>query len=149
MIQKQHQHTFMQMSAISSFVPHYTQTFVVLPFPFSWIKRPIFLSDVLSILSSTGPVGRSGGSEIPLHGSWCSWLSSHLKLFPLVLFSQAGFPPGVVNILPGYGPTAGAAIASHMGIDKVAFTGSTEVISYRTNGRITPSSLILLSTGVT
>uniref|UniRef100_A0AAR2KEG6 Aldehyde dehydrogenase 1 family, member A3 n=1 Tax=Pygocentrus nattereri TaxID=42514 RepID=A0AAR2KEG6_PYGNA len=39
----------------------------------------------------------------------------------------AGFPPGVVNIVPGFGPTAGAAIASHMGIDKVAFTGSTEV----------------------
>ncbi len=43
------------------------------------------------------------------------------------LINEAGFPPGVVNILPGYGPTAGAAIASHMDIDKVAFTGSTEV----------------------
>ena len=43
------------------------------------------------------------------------------------LIVEAGFPPGVVNILPGYGPTAGAAIANHMGIDKVAFTGSTEV----------------------
>lgn len=43
------------------------------------------------------------------------------------LIKEAGFPPGVVNILPGFGPTAGAAIASHMGIDKVAFTGSTEV----------------------
>jgi aldehyde dehydrogenase (NAD+) len=43
------------------------------------------------------------------------------------LIVEAGFPPGVVNILPGYGPTAGAAIANHMDIDKVAFTGSTEV----------------------
>jgi aldehyde dehydrogenase (NAD+) len=43
------------------------------------------------------------------------------------LIVEAGFPAGVVNILPGYGPTAGAAIANHMGIDKVAFTGSTEV----------------------
>ncbi|KAI4874488.1 hypothetical protein NFI96_028804, partial [Prochilodus magdalenae] len=42
------------------------------------------------------------------------------------LIKEAGFPPGVVNIVPGFGPTAGAAIASHMGIDKVAFTGSTE-----------------------
>lgn len=33
----------------------------------------------------------------------------------------------MVNIVPGYGPTAGAAISSHMDIDKVAFTGSTEV----------------------
>uniref|UniRef100_A0A4W4GNZ1 Aldehyde dehydrogenase domain-containing protein n=1 Tax=Electrophorus electricus TaxID=8005 RepID=A0A4W4GNZ1_ELEEL len=42
-------------------------------------------------------------------------------------YLAAGFPPGVVNILPGYGPTTGATIASHMGIDKVAFTGSTKV----------------------
>jgi aldehyde dehydrogenase (NAD+) len=43
------------------------------------------------------------------------------------LLLEAGFPEGVVNILPGYGPTAGAAIANHMDVDKVAFTGSTEV----------------------
>jgi aldehyde dehydrogenase (NAD+) len=43
------------------------------------------------------------------------------------LIQEAGFPAGVVNILPGYGPTAGAAIADHMEIDKVAFTGSSEV----------------------
>src|SRR5581483_4497410 len=43
------------------------------------------------------------------------------------LIVEAGFPEGVVNILPGYGPTAGGAIARHMDIDKVAFTGSTEV----------------------
>jgi aldehyde dehydrogenase (NAD+) len=48
-----------------------------------------------------------------------------LRLGELIL--EAGFPPGVVNILPGYGPTAGAAIANHMDIDKVAFTGSGEV----------------------
>lgn len=48
-----------------------------------------------------------------------------LKVGALIM--DAGFPPGVVNILPGYGPTAGAAISSHMDIDKVAFTGSTEV----------------------
>jgi aldehyde dehydrogenase (NAD+) len=43
------------------------------------------------------------------------------------LIVEAGFPAGVVNLLPGYGPTAGAAIANHMDVDKVAFTGSTEV----------------------
>jgi aldehyde dehydrogenase (NAD+) len=43
------------------------------------------------------------------------------------LIVEAGFPEGVVNILSGYGPTAGGAIANHMDIDKVAFTGSTEV----------------------
>src|SRR5437763_9496137 len=43
------------------------------------------------------------------------------------LIQEAGFPEGVVNIIPGYGETAGAALASHKGIDKIAFTGSTEV----------------------
>jgi aldehyde dehydrogenase (NAD+) len=43
------------------------------------------------------------------------------------LIAEAGFPDGVVNMLPGYGPTAGATIARHMDVDKVAFTGSTEV----------------------
>lgn len=40
------------------------------------------------------------------------------------LAQEAGFPKGVLNVLPGLGPTAGAAIASHMDVDKVAFTGS-------------------------
>lgn len=43
------------------------------------------------------------------------------------LIKEAGFPPGVVNIIPGYGPTAGGALSAHMDVDKVAFTGSTEV----------------------
>ena len=50
---------------------------------------------------------------------------SALRVGELIL--EAGFPPGVVNILSGYGPTAGQAIARHMDINKVAFTGSTEV----------------------
>lgn len=47
-------------------------------------------------------------------------------LFLGTLIKEAGFPPGVVNILSGYGKTAGAAIAGHLGIDKIAFTGSTQ-----------------------
>jgi aldehyde dehydrogenase (NAD+) len=43
------------------------------------------------------------------------------------LAQEAGFPDGVINVLPGYGPTAGGAIATHPDVDKVAFTGSTEV----------------------
>ncbi|MGA7448337.1 MAG: aldehyde dehydrogenase family protein [Terriglobales bacterium] len=43
------------------------------------------------------------------------------------LIQEAGFPDGVVNIVPGFGETAGAALASHPGVDKIAFTGSTEV----------------------
>jgi len=41
------------------------------------------------------------------------------------LVKEAGFPPGVINVVNGHGRVAGAAIAQHMGIDKVAFTGST------------------------
>ncbi|XP_066925319.1 aldehyde dehydrogenase 1A1-like [Clytia hemisphaerica] len=43
------------------------------------------------------------------------------------LIKEAGFPAGVVNIVNGYGPTAGAAISEHMDINKVAFTGSVEI----------------------
>ncbi|XP_028397767.1 aldehyde dehydrogenase, mitochondrial-like [Dendronephthya gigantea] len=48
-------------------------------------------------------------------------------LYIAALAAEAGFPPGVLNVVPGYGPTAGAAISEHLLIDKVAFTGSTEV----------------------
>jgi acyl-CoA reductase-like NAD-dependent aldehyde dehydrogenase len=50
---------------------------------------------------------------------------STVRLGELML--EAGAPPGVINIVTGFGETAGAAIAAHPGIDKVAFTGSTEV----------------------
>jgi phenylacetaldehyde dehydrogenase len=43
------------------------------------------------------------------------------------LMAEAGVPDGVVNVVPGFGETAGAALAAHMDVDKVAFTGSTEV----------------------
>lgn len=43
------------------------------------------------------------------------------------LTKEAGFPPGVINIISGFGPTAGQAVATHRGISKVAFTGSTSV----------------------
>ena len=44
-----------------------------------------------------------------------------------MMVEEAGFPPGVLNVVTGYGTTVGAAISSHMKIDKVAFTGSTAV----------------------
>src|SRR5262249_37920462 len=45
-----------------------------------------------------------------------------LRLAELAL--EAGVPEGVINVVPGYGETAGAALAAHPGVDKVAFTGS-------------------------
>jgi phenylacetaldehyde dehydrogenase len=48
-----------------------------------------------------------------------------LRLGELII--EAGFPPGVVNILTGNGETTGAALVAHPGVDKIAFTGSTQV----------------------
>ncbi|OQR71772.1 aldehyde dehydrogenase, partial [Tropilaelaps mercedesae] len=48
-------------------------------------------------------------------------------LYVAQLAKEAGFPPGVLNIIPGYGPTAGHAISTHPDVNKVAFTGSTHV----------------------
>ena len=50
---------------------------------------------------------------------------SALRLGELIM--EAGFPAGVVNIVPGFGETAGAALAVHPDVDKIAFTGSTDV----------------------
>lgn len=48
-------------------------------------------------------------------------------LYLAKLFQEAGFPEGVVNVVPGFGETAGGPIVDHPLVDKVAFTGSTEV----------------------
>jgi len=47
-------------------------------------------------------------------------------LYVSKLLHEAGLPEGVLNIVSGFGPTAGAALASHMDVDKIAFTGSTD-----------------------
>ena len=67
---------------------------------------------------------RAAGNTVVLKTAEQTPLSA-LLLAELVL--EAGFPPGVVNIISGFGETAGAAIAAHEDVDKVAFTGSTEV----------------------
>src|SRR3954465_467244 len=46
------------------------------------------------------------------------------------LAQKAGIPDGVINVVPGYGPTAGAAMVKHPGIDKIAFTGSGETAQF-------------------
>ena len=48
-------------------------------------------------------------------------------LYLCTLIQKAGFPPGTVNVVSGFGKTTGAAIVRHPGIDKIAFTGSTAV----------------------
>src|SRR3984885_2618335 len=68
-----------------------------------------------------GPVLAAGNSLV-LQPSEKSPLSA-LRLGELAL--AAGVPPGVFNVVPGLGPTAGKALASHMDVDAIAFTGST------------------------
>uniref|UniRef100_A0A3Q3X1H9 aldehyde dehydrogenase (NAD(+)) n=1 Tax=Mola mola TaxID=94237 RepID=A0A3Q3X1H9_MOLML len=56
-----------------------------------------------------------------------AWKIAPALCLALCFCVQAGFPPGGVNVVPGYGQTAGCAISHHMDIDKIAFTGSTAV----------------------
>jgi len=66
----------------------------------------------------------AAGNTIVLKPSEFTSLSA---LRVCALIAEAGFPPGVVNVVPGYGSIAGNAISSHPRIEKVAFTGSTAV----------------------
>jgi len=63
------------------------------------------------------------------------------------LAKDAGFPAGVVNVLSGYGPDCGAALATHPNVDKVAFTGSSkighEIVKYSANSNLKKVSLEL------
>ncbi|XP_033129943.1 aldehyde dehydrogenase family 2 member B4, mitochondrial isoform X2 [Brassica rapa] len=63
------------------------------------------------------------------------------------LFLEAGLPPGVLNIVSGFGPTAGASLASHMDVDKLAFTGSTDtgkvILGLAANSNLKPVTLEL------
>ncbi|KAI3866077.1 hypothetical protein MKX03_003539 [Papaver bracteatum] len=63
------------------------------------------------------------GNSIVLKTAEQTPLSS---LYAAKLLHEAGLPKGVLNVISGFGPTAGAALASHMDVDKLAFTGSTE-----------------------
>ncbi|KAK4686290.1 aldehyde dehydrogenase (NAD+), partial [Tremellales sp. Uapishka_1] len=69
----------------------------------------------------------------PALATGCTVVLKPSELTPLTamytakLIKEAGFPPGVVNLVHGYGPTVGNALSSHPNIDKVAFTGSTLV----------------------
>jgi phenylacetaldehyde dehydrogenase len=69
----------------------------------------------------------------PALATGCTIVLKPAELTPLValllgeLAQKAGIPPGVVNVVPGFGHTAGAALAEHPDVDKISFTGSTAV----------------------
>jgi betaine-aldehyde dehydrogenase len=70
-----------------------------------------------------GPALAAGNAVVLKPAEDASLSTLHLAS----LIAEAGFPPGAVNVLPGLGETAGAALARHGGVDKLSFTGSPEV----------------------
>jgi aldehyde dehydrogenase (NAD+) len=92
------------------------------------LKEPVGV--VGAIIPWNGPLGASVWKIGPALATGCTVILKPAEEAPLTalrlgeLILEAGVPPGVVNIVPGYGDTAGAALARHPGVDKVAFTGS-------------------------
>jgi aldehyde dehydrogenase (NAD+) len=92
------------------------------------LKEPVGV--VGAIIPWNGPLGSACGKIGPVLATGCTLVLKPAEQTPLTalrlaeLCLEAGVPPGVVNVVPGYGETAGHALASHMGVDKVAFTGS-------------------------
>jgi aldehyde dehydrogenase (NAD+) len=92
------------------------------------LKEPVGV--VGAIIPWNGPLGASIWKIGPALATGCTVVLKPAEEAPLTalrlgeLVLEAGVPPGVVNIVPGYGETAGAALASHPDVDKVAFTGS-------------------------
>ena len=79
------------------------------------------------------PLGQAIWKIAPVLATGCTIVLKPAEQTPLTalrfaqLLNEAGVPPGVVNIITGYGETTGAALIEHPGLDKIAFTGSTEV----------------------
>jgi len=92
------------------------------------LKEPVGV--VGAIIPWNGPLGASVWKIGPALATGCTVILKPAEEAPLTplrlaeLLQEAGVPAGVVNVVPGYGETAGAALASHPGVDKVAFTGS-------------------------
>src|ERR1700679_507524 len=92
------------------------------------LKEPVGV--VGAIIPWNGPLGLACGKIGGVLATGCTLVLKPAEQTPLValrmaeLCLEAGVPEGVVNVVPGYGETAGAALAAHMDVDKVAFTGS-------------------------
>jgi aldehyde dehydrogenase (NAD+) len=92
------------------------------------LKEPVGV--VGAIIPWNGPLSASIWKIGPALATGCTVVLKPAEEAPLTpsrlaeLCLEAGVPPGVVNVVPGYGETAGAALAAHPDVDKVAFTGS-------------------------
>jgi aldehyde dehydrogenase (NAD+) len=92
------------------------------------LKEPVGV--VGAIIPWNAPLGSSIWKLGPALATGCTVVLKPAEEAPLTplrlgeLCLEAGVPPGVANVVPGFGETAGAALASHPDVDKVAFTGS-------------------------
>jgi aldehyde dehydrogenase (NAD+) len=92
------------------------------------LKEPVGV--VGAIIPWNGPLGACVWKIGPVLATGCTVVLKPAEEAPLTalrlaeLALEAGVPEGVINVVPGYGETAGAALAEHLGVDKVAFTGS-------------------------
>lgn len=92
------------------------------------LKEPVGV--VGAIIPWNGPLTATIWKIGPALATGCTVVLKPAEEAPLTplrlaeLCQEAGIPPGVVNVVPGFGETAGAALASHPDVDKVAFTGS-------------------------
>ncbi len=95
------------------------------------LKEPVGVAGL--IVPWNGPVFNAIAKLAPSLTAGCSSVLKPAEETPLSapilgeILTEAGVPEGVVNIVNGYGHTAGAALAAHPDVDKIAFTGSTEV----------------------
>ncbi|HWD23954.1 MAG TPA: aldehyde dehydrogenase family protein [Acidimicrobiales bacterium] len=93
------------------------------------LKEPVGVVGL--IIPWNNPHGASLWKVCPALAAGCTVVLKPSELAPLSplwlgeLLLEAGLPPGVVNVVPGFGRTAGAALAAHLDVDKIAFTGST------------------------
>lgn len=96
----------------------------------STVREP--LGVVAAVTPWNTPLGLLAWKLLPALGAGCTLVikpsevtpTSTLRLAELCM--EAGFPKGVVNVVTGFGQTAGAALVAHPGVDKIAFTGSTQ-----------------------
>ncbi|WP_201451802.1 aldehyde dehydrogenase family protein [Rhodovarius lipocyclicus] len=109
---------------------HGVTTDVSIPGDFAAFTRKEAVGVVGAIIPWNAPLSSSIWKLGPVLATGCTVVLKPAEEAPLTplrlaeLCLEAGVPPGVVNVVPGFGETAGAALAAHMGVDKVAFTGS-------------------------
>ena len=95
------------------------------------VRQPVGV--VAQIVPWNFPLSMAAWKLGPALATGCTCILKPAEQTPLTalrladLIAEAGFPGGVVNVLTGLGETTGAALVAHPGIDKISFTGSTEV----------------------